>query len=79
MRGKRVVKVRCPVEGHARCEVTNFATPPDRTVEKRGWITEAIEEARQACEDMPPDILEAALRSGTAATVGVRDDRMLPR
>jgi len=70
MRGKRVVKVRCPVEGHSRCEVVGFATPPERTVEKRNWMVDAIEDAYMDVESLPLGIHEVALRSGTRATMG---------
>lgn len=40
-----------------------------RAQEKEDWIAEALEDAREKCEAMPPEILEAALRSGTRATV----------
>lgn len=68
MRGKRVQKIRCSVEGHAQCEVVRFAGPRGRTTEKRDWITEAIEDARERAEQLPPDIRDAALRSGTRST-----------
>lgn len=40
-----------------------------RSIEKRGWIRDALEEARDAANALPPDIREAALRSGTRHTV----------
>lgn len=54
MRGRRVKAIRCPVEGHADCEVVRFASPYDRESEVRlfradvgdelGRETEGIEE-----------------------------------
>lgn len=69
LRGRRVVSIRCGVEGHGRCELKQDAAPPSRGREKRGWIAEAIEEARDAFDALPPDLREAALRSGTRATM----------
>jgi hypothetical protein len=58
MRGRRVKKARCQVEGHGSCEVTQFASPYDRRGEERLFRSDVDAELVDITDEVDPYFAE---------------------
>lgn len=47
MRGRRPKAVRCPVEGHPRCEIAKTGSLPSRSTERAAWRADTTKNEEQ--------------------------------
>ena len=48
-----------------------MSTNKDETTEDGSWIQEAFDDARESVAKLPPEVVDAVLRSGTVDTLGM--------